>query len=79
MIPSAEVSGESAMPRRASTIVAYEVVGFLAIIALSWIDELLGLPRLIFGTDHLGGWHESLLETAIILLVAVPVIVLTRQ
>ncbi len=34
---------------------------------------------LIFGTDHLGGWHESLSETAIILLVAVPVIVLTRR
>ena len=49
------------------------------IIALSWINELLGLPSLIFGTDHLGGWHESLLETVIILLVAIPVIVLTRR
>jgi hypothetical protein len=79
MSPSAEVSGDSAARRRASTIIAYEVVGFLAIIALSWINKLLGLPSLIFGTDHLGGWHESLSETAIILLVAVPVIVLTRR
>jgi len=64
---------------RPSTILAYEVVGFLAIIALSWLNELLGVPRLIFGSDHLGGWHESLLETIIILLVAVPVIVLTQR
>ena len=79
MTPSAETSGESATRRRPSTILAYEVVGFLAIIALSWMNELLGVPSLIFGSDHLGGWHESLLETAIILLVAVPVIVLTRR
>ncbi len=79
MTPSAGTSGESSTRRRPSTILAYEVVGFLAIIALSWINELLGLPSLIFGTDHLGGWHESLLETAIILLVAIPVLVLTRR
>ena len=79
MTPSAETSGESATRRRPSTILAYEVVGLLAIIALSWMNELLGVPSLIFGSDHLGGWHESLLETAIILLVAVPVIVLTRR
>lgn len=74
--PSAEAS--TAARRRASTIVAYEIIGFLAIIALSWINELLGLPSLIFGSDHLGGWHESLLETIIILLVAIPVVVMTR-
>src|SRR2546426_5396905 len=65
--------------RRTSTIVAYEIVGFLAIIALSWMNELLGVPSLIFGSDHLGGWHESVVETAIILLVAIPVVVLTRR
>ena len=62
MTPIDEASGESSPRRRASTIVAYEVVGFLAIIALSWINELLGVPSLIFGSDHLGGWHESLLK-----------------
>jgi hypothetical protein len=74
--PSAEAS--TAARRRTSTIVAYEIIGFLAIIALSWINELLGLPSLIFGSDHLGGWHESLLETIIILLVAILVVVMTR-
>jgi len=79
MTPSPEVSRESATRRRSSTIVVYEILGFVAIIALSWINELLGLPSLIFGTDHLGGWHESLLETSIILLVAIPVVILTRR
>ena len=79
MTPIDEASGESSPRRRASTIVAYEVVGFLAIIALSWINELLGVPSLIFGSDHLGGWHESLLETAVILAVAIPVVALTRR
>jgi hypothetical protein len=37
------------------------------------------LPRLIFASDRFGGWHESLLETAIILVVAIPVVVLTRR
>src|SRR5438477_12704537 len=79
MTPSPEVSRESATRRRSSTIVVYEILGFVAIIALSWINELLGLPSLIIGTDHLGGWHESLLETSIILLVAIPVVILTRR
>ena len=79
MTPNLKISGVTPAEPRASTVVAYEVVGFLAIIALSWINELLGLPGLIFATDHPGGWHESVLETAIILLVAVPVITLTRR
>jgi hypothetical protein len=79
MTSSVKASGESSTRRRASMIVAYEVVGFIAIIALSWTNELLGLPSLIFGSDHLGGWHESLLETAIILVVAIPMVALTRR
>ena len=79
MTPSIEVSEESPVGRRASTILAFEVIGFLAIIGLSWINELLGLPILLFGSGHVRGWHESLVETAIVLLVAVPVVTLTRQ
>src|SRR2546422_932310 len=76
MTPRAE--RESVTPRP-SLIVIYEVIGFLAIIALSWLNELLGLPRLLLGSEHQGGWwHESLLETTIILVVAVPVVLLTR-
>ena len=77
MTPRAE---RKSVTPRPSLIVVYEVIGFLAIIALSWLNELLGLPRLLFGSEHQGGWwHESLLETTIILVVAVPVVLLTRR
>lgn len=76
-----ERASESSMParRHASQILAVEIVGFLAIIALSWANELYGLPSLIFGGGHRVNWPESLLETAIITLVAVPVLLLTRR
>ena len=64
---------------RASQIVAVGLIGFLAIIALSWANELFGLPSLIFGGGHRVNWPESVLETAIIALVAIPVLVLTRR
>jgi hypothetical protein len=40
---------------------------------------LFGLPSLIFGDGHRVNWPESVLETAIIALVAIPVLVLTRR
>ena len=77
----AERGRDRAMParHRASQIVAVELIGFLAIIALSWANELFGLPSLIFGGGHRVNWPESVLETAIIALVAIPVLVLTGR
>jgi hypothetical protein len=65
--------------RQASQILAVEIIGLLVIIALSWANELLGLPSLIFGSGHRVNWPESVLETVIIALVAIPVLVLTRR
>jgi hypothetical protein len=65
--------------RRASQILALEIIGFMAIIALSWGNELLGLPSLLFGGGHRVNWPESLLETALVVIVAIPVIVITRR
>ena len=65
--------------RHASRILAIETIGFVLIIALSWADELFGLPDLIFGSGHRVNWPEGVLETGIILLVAVPVLALTRR
>ena len=69
------------MPARhhASQILVVELIGFLAIIALSWANELFGLPSLIFGGAHRVNWPESVLETAIIALVAILVLVSTRR
>src|ERR1043166_3490021 len=76
-----ERARESIMParRQASQILAVEIIGFLPSSGLSWADELYGLPSLIFGGGHRVNWPESLLETAIIALVAVPVLLLTRR
>ena len=52
------VMQKEARPR----IFLYQSVGFLAIIALSWLDEVLGLSTLIFG-DHpyIPEFHVSIL------------------
>jgi hypothetical protein len=61
-----------------SRILSYQAIGFLTIIALSWINELSDLPRFI-GVQYVSNWRESLLETLVVLLVAVPMMVLTRR
>ena len=65
--------------RHVTRILGVEIVGFLAIIVLSWANELYGLPDRLFGAGHHVNWPESLLETAIILVVAVPVLLMTRR
>jgi hypothetical protein len=57
----------------------YEGIGFLAIIALTWINELSDLPHLISGVKYIPNWNESALETLIVLLVAIPVMILTKR
>jgi hypothetical protein len=63
----------------ASKLLWYEGLGFFAIAALSWINELTDLPKFIGGHDYIPNWRESVLETVIIVIVAIPVIVLTRK
>lgn len=54
---------------------ALEAAGFLLIIAIIWLDEVLDLPRLLFGAPptplRLG---EGLLESVLILVVGVAVV-----
>jgi hypothetical protein len=49
-------------------VFTYQSVGFLAIIALSWIDEWIGLPTLIF-KDHpyISNFHEATVEMLLVL------------
>lgn len=68
-----------AKSKTGSMIVVYEVIGFGIIIALSWANEVTGMPHLLTGGSRTAGWTESLLETAVILLVAVPVVALTSR
>jgi hypothetical protein len=62
-----------------SRILLYEVIGFLMIIALSWINELTNLPRLVGGVHYVSNWRESALESLIVSLAAIPVMILTKR
>jgi hypothetical protein len=62
-----------------SRILAYEVMGFLAIITLSWGHELTEIPRILGGIGYIHNWRESVLETLIVLLAAMPVMIFTKR
>lgn len=57
----------------------WEVGAFAVLIALSWADELFGLPALLLGGTFQPNLREALLETIVILLVAVPLVLHTRR
>ena len=58
-------------------LVICETVGFVILITLAWLNELVGLPALLFGGPASGNWHEAAMETAVILIVALPTVLLT--
>jgi hypothetical protein len=62
-----------------SKILWCEGIGFLAIIVLSWVNELSDLPHLISGVQYIPNWRESALETPIVLLVGIPVMIFTKR
>lgn len=60
-------------------ILWYQALGFLVIIALSWLDELFNLPyRLFPGPGH-SNWREAAIETFIVLAVWAFTFVLTKR
>ena len=65
--------------RRAHQVLWIECLGFLVIIVLSWLDELLGLPRWMFGGPGAGNWRESALESVVTLLVWLAVLIGTKR
>lgn len=64
---------------KAQRILWYQAAGFLLIIALSWMDETLSLPSLLFGGSEHSNWRESALETIVTLAVWLPSFILTRR
>ncbi|MDQ6912568.1 MAG: hypothetical protein M3128_06790 [Verrucomicrobiota bacterium] len=63
----------------ANKILWIECIGFSLLIALSWLDELLGLPHLLFGTAVRSNWRESAIESIAITLVWLIVYGATRR
>ena len=61
-------------------LIYIQLLGFSLIIALSWLDELVLLPRLIMGLDSWpNGWREATLETISTTLVAIPVVLISAR
>jgi hypothetical protein len=60
-------------------IYSIEAIGFFAIITLSWANEIIGLPGIIFGGPVTPNWREAIIETFIALLVWSAVHVMTRK
>lgn len=63
----------------ARTVLWYEIGAFILLIVLSWADELLGIPARLFGGPHQPNIPEAVLETIVILLVAIPIVIRTRR
>jgi len=63
-----------------SKVLWYINLGFVLIILLSWLDELIALPFLIWGgPDPHGNWRESAMESFFVLPIWVIVYVFTKR
>lgn len=61
-------------------MLALEAVGFLLIVAIIWMDELLDLPHLMFGAVRTPvNWAEGILESLLIIAVGTAVVVISYR
>ena len=66
--------------KKTQRILWYEAIGFLFLIALSWLNELVSLPLLIFGGDkYSASMHEAMMETIALVVVGFAVISVTMR
>jgi hypothetical protein len=65
--------------KKAQKILWYETIGFLFLITLSWLNELISLPHLIFGSGEHSSIHEALIETVVLVGVWLIVVTFTSQ
>ena len=60
-------------------IIGIEIIGFLIVILISWLDELLDLPHIFFGVSPSPiNYFESLFESTFISAFAIIIIFLTH-
>ncbi len=61
-------------------VIAYEIVAFLIIILIIWLDEILDIPYLLLGAVQTPiNWRESLFETVVILILAKVIVHITSK
>lgn len=62
-----------------SKVLWYQGIGFFIIIAFSWIDEILNLSTNAITAETVFNWRECVVETLVVIAVALPVMLLTRR
>ena len=61
-------------------VIICEILSFLIIIVVIWLDEILDMPHLLFGAAQTPiNWVESLFESVIIAIVGVIIISITAK
>ncbi|MDH3328754.1 MAG: hypothetical protein OEM01_05920 [Desulfobulbaceae bacterium] len=61
-------------------VITYEILSFLIIIVVIWLDEILDMPHFLFGAAQTPiNWIESLFESVIIAVVGVIIISITSK
>ncbi|MCB9850231.1 MAG: hypothetical protein H6817_05955 [Phycisphaerales bacterium] len=74
------VCAPTVMHARGARILIPGASGFVGIIALLWISQIVDLPHRLFGTPATPfNWAESLLETLVVVIVAVVVLCWIRH
>ena len=60
-------------------IILIEILGFIGILLIVWLDEIIDIPHLIFRTSATPpNYPESLFESFLIILLAITIIILTQ-
>ena len=61
-------------------LIAYEIIGFVFIIVFIWLDELMDIPHLLFGTESTPvNWSESLFESIVIAVLGAVIVIHTKK
>lgn len=60
-------------------VLLVQTLAFAILIIVSWLDELVQLPYWIFGSTGSNDWHEALWESAILVVVWLLVVSVTRM
>ncbi len=64
----------------AKKIIFYEILGFIFVIIMLWLDEIFDFPHILFQTPMTPvNWSECILESIIIIILACSVIFTTRR
>ena len=60
-------------------IILIEIIGFIGILLIVWLDEIIDIPHLIFRTSATPpNYPESFFESFLIILLAITIIILTQ-